>query len=347
VRVAFVYPNPRRDLAAAVRDGLAPDTGLLGQNQLGDFGIEAVIHDSRLRQRTRLPGVAHRVTWLARELIVPWELRGTNAVVTSLGSVLPLAAKLRHGPKVVLININLCTSLQRLSGLRRRLLERSLAAADAIVCLAESQRSRLLEQVDLSPERVRVVHLGVDERFYTPQADPATPHVVAVGRDLGRDYATFAAAMRRISVRGTIVASARNLVGIDLPPNVDVQLDLTPVQLRELYASATCVAVPTHSQEFAHAADCSGQTVLLDAMAMGRPVVVTRRSTLDDYVRDRETAMYIPPSDVDALTSALRELIDRPELRQALGEQGRRSVERNFTTREFAAGLAPILKELA
>ena len=51
VRAAFVYPNPRSELAAAVAAGKAPDTALLGQNHLAAHGIDARIHELRLRHR--------------------------------------------------------------------------------------------------------------------------------------------------------------------------------------------------------------------------------------------------------------------------------------------------------
>ena len=48
MRVAFVYPNPRGDLARAWRRGEAPDSPLLGQNHLHEHGIDAYVHDPGL-----------------------------------------------------------------------------------------------------------------------------------------------------------------------------------------------------------------------------------------------------------------------------------------------------------
>jgi glycosyltransferase involved in cell wall biosynthesis len=344
VKVAYVYPNPRAELARAVAAGAAPDTGLLGQNHLNEYGIAATIHESRLRRTARLPGLAHRLTWFARELTLPWEVGDAAAIVSPLGSLLPLAAKVRKRSSVVLLNVNFCTALDRLSGLRKNLLQRSLRSADAIVCLASAQRTKLLGQADLDPARVHVVHLGVDERFYRPRPEAGEVHVLAVGRDDGRDYATFTQAIKHLDVRTTIVASARNLSGIDLPAGVEVELDVNSARLRDLYASATCVVIPTRSLEFDRGADCSGQTVLLDAMAMGRPAVVTERTTLADYVEDGTTALFVPPEEPEALAGAVASLLANRDLRDRLSVEGRAAVEKRFTTRAFAAGLVPILK---
>jgi glycosyltransferase involved in cell wall biosynthesis len=346
VRVDFVYANPRRDLAAAVALGEAPDTALLGENHLTHHGIDARILDSRARRARRLPGPAHAVTWLARELLVPWET-SADAVVTPLGTLLPLVARVRGRPRVLLLNISLCTTLRRLRGARRRLLEASLRAAHAIVCLAGAQRDLLLGQARLDARRVHVALLGVDDAFYRPQPEPPEPRVLAVGRDLARDYRTFAAAVRGLGAPATIVASAKNLAGVELPPNVEVELDVTPTRLRELYAAATCVVVPTRSGEFDGGADCSGQTVLLDAMAMGRPTVVTRRATLAEYADDGRTALLVDPEDATALRGSIERLLGDPQLRADLGTAARSLVEDRFTTRLFASRLAQILQEAA
>jgi glycosyltransferase involved in cell wall biosynthesis len=347
VRVDFAYPNPRAGLASAIADGVAPDTGLLGQNHLAEHGVDARIQDSRVRRQTRLPGVAHRVTWLARELSVPFESSGADVIVTPLGSLLPLASRVRRGPKTVVLNINLCTVLRRLGGLRRRVLVASLRSADAIVCLAEAQRTLLLEQITIDPAKVHLVLLGVDDIFYTPAPRKNEPHVLAVGRDEGRDYATLSRALRSLDVEATIVASERNVRGIEFPPNVRIELDVSPVRLRELYGRATCVVVPTHAQEFDRGADCSGQTVLLDAMAMGRATVVTHRSTLDDYIDRDETAVVVGAESPQELEDGIRRVLEDGDLRERVERAGRARVEREHTTRLFASRLVPILEAVA
>ena len=113
--------------------------------------------------------------------------------------------------------------------------------------------------------------------------------MLAVGRDMARDYGTFARAVVGLDARAVIVASERNLTDVTVPGNVELRLNVSYPELRELYAGAACVVLPTRREGYHYGADCSGQTVLLDAMAMGRPVVASERSTLSDYVRDPET----------------------------------------------------------
>ncbi|MBA3331861.1 MAG: glycosyltransferase family 4 protein [Actinobacteria bacterium] len=348
LRAAYVYANPRGALAEAVVRGDAPDTGLLGQNHLGELGIDARIHEPALRRRERARGLRHRLTWNARELTLPWELRDADVVCTPLAGLLPLAARLRRRPRVVVLNISLCTTFDRSSRARQRLLSASLRSAARIVCFASAQRERLLEQTGLPPERVETVVLGLDERFYRPAGPPAADgYVLAVGRDLARDYATFARAVDGLGRRTVLVASARNLEGLTLPRNVETRIDVGYGELRELYAGAGCVVVPTRREDFPLGADCSGQTVLLDAMAMGRPVVLSERSTLADYVRPGVTAVTVPPEEPRVLRDALERVLGDNALAAELGAAGRRLVEERHTTRQLAAALAPLLRAAA
>jgi glycosyltransferase involved in cell wall biosynthesis len=343
VRAAFVYANPRGELARDVLAGLAPDTGLLGQNHMRELGIDATVHDPLLTRRSVLP---FRLAWSARELSLPWEIRA-DIVCTPLAMLLPLVARLRGSPRVLAFNMGLCTRLRRAGTTQRRLVRASLESASAVVCFASAQRDELLAEMRLPPDGVRVALFGVDERFFALAPPPGDGHVLAVGRDLARDYATFARAVRDLDVRVVVVASERNLRDVKLPRNVDVRLDVSYLELRELYAGAACVVVPTRAESYPYGADCSGHTVLLEAMAVGRPVVLSARATNADYLDDDRTALEVPPEDPDALRDAIERVLAADELARSLGAAGRQAVEERFTTRHLAARLAPLIREAA
>ena len=342
MRAVFLYHNSRDRLLADVKAGTAPDTGLVGSNHLGELGIEASTEAPRLQLKHRAGGLLHRLLWSVREIPVAWEL-DADVVCSFWTRLFPLVARMRGGPPVVVFNVGLCTTYLRASRPRRRLMGAALQSAHAVVCFASAQRERLLRQHDLDPGRVRVVPLGVDERFYSPRPAPTNGYVLAVGRDMARDYATFASALDALDARGIIVASERNLTDVKVPENVELRLDVSYPELRELYAGAACVVLPTRHEGYRYGADCSGQTVLLDAMAMGRPVIASERSTLSDYVRDSETALIVPAEDPPAMRGAVERLLGDRGLAARLGVGARGVVERELTTRHMARRLAPII----
>jgi glycosyltransferase involved in cell wall biosynthesis len=349
VKVAFAYPNPRAQLLDDIAAGRAPDTGLLGQNYLGEFDIEAAIVDSAVHRSTRRGGRLHRVTWNVREVTLPFELRRFDVVCTPLANVLPLVARARRGPRVLLVSYHLLGLHLRLGRSRRRLLETSVRSAAAVVCVSRAARERTVERLGLDADRVHTAHLGVDVGWWHPAPLARDGYVLTVGRDLARDYATFGTAMARLpEAHGIVCAKRENLKGVSLPPNVELRLDVPPTEIRELYAGAACVVVPIRSESAPIGTENSGTIAVLEAMACARPVVVSERAYLEDYVCDgAEAAVTVPPEDPEALSAEVARVLTDAELGERLATAARERVERRFTTHLLAERLAGVLSTLA
>ena len=356
LRVAFVFPNPRAELAAAVARGEAPDSTLLGQNHMAPHGIDGVLHDPWLTRRVKGDTALHRVAWNLREVLLPFELTDADAVFTPLAAAFPLVARVRRLP-VVVVNYGFCLIHERAGTARRRLLAANLRAARSVVCLGESQRLQLIEQVELDPARVHTVLLGIDHEWFRPRPGPlpgpepssaepavAGPAVLAVGKDLARDYRTLVAAVAPLGVRAHIAGYRRNVTGLELPPAISVG---AIADLRAAYAQARCVVVPQFRDGYPYGSEGGGLTALLEAMAMGRPLVVSDRGIMRDYVRDGCEALVVPPEDPAALADAVSRILDDAALAARLGAAARARVESTLTSRDFAARLAPLLRAAA
>jgi glycosyltransferase involved in cell wall biosynthesis len=347
LRVGFVYPNPRRELASQVSRGEEPDTGLLGQNYLDEFGFEARIVDSLLLRRQWHSRVAHRMAWNVRDLTAPFEAGLVDVLFTPLANVLPLTARLRRLP-VVVVNYGLCLIYERASRLRRRLLVSSLSSASFVLCLGQSQREQLLAQTGLDPNRVCTVPLGVDAHYFTPKPDidSSQPFVLSVGKDLARDYATLAEALNGLDVRAEVAAFGRNIHGIHFPTGTragPVAID----KLRDLYASAAVVVVTQFRDGYPYGSEGGGLTAFLEAAAMAKPIVASDRAILRDYARDGENALLVPPEEPGALREAIEQVLADRNMAQRIGAAARARIEQQSTTRHFAAAIAPFLREAA
>jgi len=77
-----------------------------------------------------------------------------------------------------------------------------------------------------------------------------------------------------------------------------------------------------------------GANATLAGMAAGRPVIATRRSQLAELVVDGETGFLIEPGDKTALSRKTRLLLETPDLRQQMGEAGRRRAAELFSVAE-------------
>jgi rhamnosyl/mannosyltransferase len=87
--------------------------------------------------------------------------------------------------------------------------------------------------------------------------------------------------------------------------------------------------------------------VQLEAMACGKPVVCCELHNGVTYVnRHGETGLVVPPRDPEALAEALNRLLNDPELRVRLGEQGRRRVRAEFSVESMVAGTLRVYEQV-
>jgi glycosyltransferase involved in cell wall biosynthesis len=92
------------------------------------------------------------------------------------------------------------------------------------------------------------------------------------------------------------------------------QLDPVP-----FLAAADLVVVPSLNEGMGR--------VLVEAMALGRPVVATRVGGIPAVVVEGETGSLVPPDDPPALARAVSDLLKNPGLRERMGAAGRQRAE--------------------
>jgi glycosyltransferase involved in cell wall biosynthesis len=194
-----------------------------------------------------------------------------------------------------------------------------------------------------------VLH-GVDHEFFAPTPRSQTSArrtVVAVGKDLARDYATLASAADGLDAAVVVVALRRNLHGICLPPNVEVRERIPYADLRELYRRASVAVVALRGADFPFGSEGSGVSAMLEAQASGTALVASDRPIVRDYLRDGETGLLVPPEDPASLRESISRLLDDAELSRRLGDAGRTGVEQHHTMDDMAARLAPLIQAAA
>jgi glycosyltransferase involved in cell wall biosynthesis len=85
---------------------------------------------------------------------------------------------------------------------------------------------------------------------------------------------------------------------------------------------------------------------LLEALALGRPVVATDVGGVAELIRDRETGRLVPPRDAERLAGAISELLAGPAEAMRLGERGRTRVARDFSPATMARRMAALYREV-
>ncbi len=86
--------------------------------------------------------------------------------------------------------------------------------------------------------------------------------------------------------------------------------------------------------------------VLIEAMAVGRPVIAPREGGPIVIVADGETGLLVPPRDPDALAAAIVDLLGDPARRAAMGRAGRARVEAVFGIGEHARAMERLFDDV-
>ena len=161
---------------------------------------------------------------------------------------------------------------------------------------------------------------------------PHSPiRIAAIGNDRDRDWETLIKAFGN-DARYTVKLATRRRIPASLrAPNVEIALFSGIRKQHELYDWADVIVVPLRPNTHA-----SGITVMLEAAAVGKPMIVTDVGALQDYFPVGE-ASYIPPFNAPALRDAVDRLAAAPAnaLRQAQAAAAG-LLTRNLTTQHYA-----------
>jgi glycosyltransferase involved in cell wall biosynthesis len=305
------------------------DVRLLDWSQLGDDA----------RQRSPRLSMAH--TWAAMRT-----LADSSAVLSDgehLGLPLALAMRtLRRRTPHVVIAHHLTTRAKKVLF---RVLQPEAAISRSLVHSAR-QLQRVQEELRVPHSMLELLRYGVDLKFWAPLPAAEEALVVSLGRE-HRDFVTLAEACRHL--RATVFVSGASAhspnAGRSRPPTwpanfVSSVLDYR--SLRDLYARASVAVVPLLAADFQ-----AGVTALLEAMAMGKAVVVTATEGLRHLVEHGVTGVTVPAEDTDALRDAVSALLDHPRERTRLGANARSAAEHAFGLDEYVAALARHLREVS
>lgn len=345
---------PERRAALASSPGAIERYRLFGLDELRARGLHV-----RHNLERRVPAWARAVDWLLDKVVygvggyggdfasVLASLREINRADVVLSTVdtvgLPLVLLKRVGlvrPPIVYVAVGLperLVQLRRLRGLYRR----ALCGTREIVSYAESEVEWLRNWLGPAA-RVVFVPFGVDTRQFAPVERVPQVDVVSVGADPRRDFALLTTvAARHPELTFRVVASAdlaRALVNV--PPNVTVETSLPLDDVRDRLAAARVVALPVRENSYSGAT-----TTLLQAMAMGKPVVVSRTDAIaTGYgLEDGVNCRLVAPGDSDAFERTLLETVKGADAAAALGIRARETVERSLSWERYTNALWQLL----
>ena len=229
-------------------------------------------------------------------------------------------------------------SLQLLHGLLKPVSRRIWRRADAVVALSDSLQALALRTLPDKPIAVIPNGIGV-ERFYPsanghPHSTGAPLRVLTVARLIRRkgldELLRAVARLRDVPLQLTIQGSGRHeaeLQRLTVSLGISDQVIFSGFRPRELlppiYQAADVFVMPSRSESFGLA--------VLEAMACGLPVVISRVGGMVDLVEDGVNGFVVPPDDAEGLAAAIRRLASQPALRREMGRRNARQAKSRYT----------------
>ncbi|HRQ42058.1 MAG TPA: glycosyltransferase family 4 protein [Chloroflexota bacterium] len=221
-----------------------------------------------------------------------------------------------------------------------RLEEQLFHQAQKMIAVSHSVAAEL-QDYDLNPQDVAVLGNGADTDIFSPGKghNPDGPYFLTVGRlgprkgleDLVRCARLvvnhFPEVRFMIAGSGPLEGSLRTEVKkLDLGAHVQLLGHIADrAKLVNLYRGAVA---------YVHAAHYEGlPTVLLEAMACGRPAVTTAVSGALDVIEDGHNGLLVPVSQPQQMATAVMRLLQQPDFAKNLAEQARRTIEQKYSWR--------------
>jgi D-inositol-3-phosphate glycosyltransferase len=229
--------------------------------------------------------------------------------------------------------------------------EEIVRLADRLIANTSEERRELIELYDAAPERVAVVHPGVDLEVFTPGRHDEARRRLGIAPDAA--LLLFAGRIQPLKAPDVVLRAAAEMLrndpalrsrlvvavvggasgsGLDQPTALadlgdelgiaDVVRFVPTVAQRELadwYAAASVVCVPSYNESFG--------LVAIEAQACGTPVVAARVGGLSTSVSDGVTGVLIDGHDPVDYAAAIHRLLTDPDAREAMSHKAVRHAE--------------------
>jgi glycosyltransferase involved in cell wall biosynthesis len=237
------------------------------------------------------------------------------------------------------------------------LLRTRAAEVDGFIAVSRHYREVMCRRLDLAPERVSTVHIGISAKGFDPTPPPQPPVIGYTARLCGAKgldtlveallalKAEPATAGLRLKITGMETIDDREFVaGIrrriaegGAAGDVELLPALDRTSRQAFLRTVSLVAVPAREGE-------AFGLFVIEALASGVPVVLTRIGSYPELV-EMGGGVLVEPDDPRALAAAIRDLLADPERARQAGAAGRKAAIEYFSVERMAGDVVKVFEQ--
>lgn len=208
----------------------------------------------------------------------------------------------------------------------------------------------LKDMLNLAEDGVTCLAEQTDKQFFYPEPGTIEKHrplIASAGLEQ-RDYVTLANATHQLDLDVKVCAVSPNAtsktqckIPEQPPQNMEMRY-FDWVELRDLYRSADIAVISLINNTYA-----AGLTVLMEAMACRRPVIITKTMGLATEMADKGLVWGVQPDSAEELKAAIVYVLGHPEEASARAEAAYQHYLENHTSEQHIEQVSRLLQRVA
>ena len=227
-----------------------------------------------------------------------------------------------------------------------------------VIVISEVIGRHMIDHFGVHPENIRLVHRSVDLskfHFRERQAGQSSFSVAIIGRITPlKGHAYFLKAMAKVIrqrpyIRVRVIGDApdnkeaykESLLLLTKRLGIEDKVEFLGNRndIPQLLQETDALVLATITQE-------AFGRVLIEAQAIGVPVVATKVGGVLDIVEHEKTGLLVLPQDPDGIANAIMRIMNEPKLVSDMIREARRRVEERYTLAQMAVGTLQVYEEL-
>ena len=261
-------------------------------------------------------------------------------------AVITLAKLFRnHKPKIMLLGFIYTNRRSHLlTKLKYWYFSKILNRVDCVICHSVQEVEKNTSHFVLKNTQFVFVPFGLHLALPAQSMEEEKkkePYALSAGRS-GRDYDVLIRCFSQLEYQLHIICDSNTIIDYEpLPSNIQVFRQCYGNRYFKELANAKLVVIPLSVNDIS-----AGQMVLLQAMALKKPIIITETNTISHYVAHEKTVLLVEKGDLYQMKTAVQYLWNNENFANELSKNAKNSFEENYSMTAYTGNIIQVLKQM-